>query len=263
MYILLLPVILLNLVIWAFFLFALYRLYRTWMDDRKGAMGVWLAIVAAPFIAFVVERAMADRKEEARLAEVAAFERTSIPKTYPRTLEVHGFMNDQSQLMFLANMDIDRIYQFQSRAHRGTLNAEIITLDPACQTLGRQLLERVKSKRRIKRLPRAQLSSCLKLERRKIASERENIPAIVFLSGKRTTLKMDGNVSWATGNYEARLRTPQRDVLLDYAERPYIPRPEYPLLFGLNGLMKTGNTDRLKYRIDRTLFYLRAVGLLE
>lgn len=239
-------------------------LYRAWKFYPVGGLAAssgWLALAAAPFVYYAWDVASAHMKETLRAREVAGFERVPFPPDPPRTLEVHGSMTDRERLIYLDALPIDRIHQINSKPFKGQYHhVETFTIEPSCRGRFASLLEQWGLKRRNLR-GEASDRGCLLVSRGAMSADGEE-PAIVFLLGSKTTLKLPGNV-WSGGNYEARIRSGGENRLLDYWERPFIERASNPLcLFGPARAWTAANTDWRKYRMDRLDFFARAVGLL-
>lgn len=240
--------------------FAVLQGIAAWRRGAYAFAVMLFAIASSPVAYYFVEHARADWREDARAREVAGLARVPLPAEYPSTLEVHGYLSDRELLIYLDTLAIDRVYQFQSRPIRGQLTAEIITLKSECRHLGAAELQALQSKSRSNSRHR-RFGDCLNLQREEVDADRSHIPAIVFLIDGRTTLRMKQSSNWSAGNYEARLRTADRDVLLDYWERPYIERPAFPWLLTPYGFLHKSNTDWRKYRMNRTEFFTSAMGL--
>ena len=91
MWILLVPLIVAEVVFWGGLLFFSWRAFTAIRGGNWLHAGFWLVLIAAPFILYFAQHLSADAEEEARVAEVAAFERVPMPAHYPRQLDVHGF----------------------------------------------------------------------------------------------------------------------------------------------------------------------------
>jgi hypothetical protein len=156
-------------------------------------------------------------------------------------------------------LNIDEIQSFGRKSRRNLLYGRSIRLASRCRGVGRRFLNTWQNRRKLERVPKEQ-QSCLIEERIKVPADRADVPAIVFRMSNATTLKLPSNTVWSGGNYEARLRTGTENILLDYWERPYIPRPSTP---GPWGYAFKANTDWKKYRSpNRMNFFGSAVGLL-
>lgn len=258
MWILLVPLIIAEVAFWLFLAFVAWRAFTAWRTGSAAAMGVWLAIIAAPFVLYAVELIRADMREATRAREVANFERHPFPASYPRRLEVEGSLNDAERLIYLDALDIDEIVVFQSRPHKGMRSASIIRLAPGCGGRGRELLAAWHARRKLANA-RSANKACLIETRTKIPADTDGTPAIRLLMDRFTTLGLPGT-RWSSGNYEARLRTHDGDILLDYWERPYLPRPAGP---GPWGYAYQSNTDWKDYRNPARIdFFGRALGLI-
>lgn len=240
----------------------LHRAWKVYPVGGLRAAAGWLALAVTPFAWYAWDVASANVTEANRAREVAGFERHPFPADPPRTLEVHGFITDRERLIYLDTLPIDRIHQFQSRPFKGEYrNVETYAIDPSCRGRYAAVLEQLGRKRR-DRHGNTNDGNCLIVSRGPLSADRDSEPAIVFLIGSNTTLKLPGTL-WSGGNYEARIRTGGESRLLDYWERPYIPRASNPLvLFGPARAWIGANTDWRKYRMNRLDFFARAVGLL-
>lgn len=258
MWILLIPLILAEIVFWLFLAYVAWGAFKAFNGSRWPALAFWLAIFAVPFVVFFGQRAIADIREAQRAREVAAFTRQVFPKDHPRLLEINGYVTTQELIIFLDTLDIDEIAMFQSRAHRGVAKAQVFKLVAHCRGRGHQYLSALATKGRLAHASKAD-NACLDERRDEFDDDRRQIPAIMFLLGTATTLKLPGT-SWSSGNYEARLRADGMDVLLDYWERPYLTRPATPSPWGY---AYPANTDWKAYRAPgRATFFARATGLM-
>jgi hypothetical protein len=258
MWLLLLPLIIAEIAFWLFLLYGVWRFYRTWTESRPAVGALWLVVLALPFAVFWAGRSSADAREVLRASDVASLVRQSMPETYPRLLEIHGFVTTQELLLFLDALAIDEIVMFQSRQRRGVQNGQQFTLAEDCRGRGREHLMRLAETGHLKNAAAGE-DRCLKERKVTLDADRRTLPAILFLIGDMTTLKLPGN-GWSAGNYEARMRTADADTLLDYWERPYIPRPAGPSPWGH---AFPANTDWKTYRNPgRALFFATAAGLI-
>lgn len=258
MWILLIPLIVAEIVFWLFLAYIAWRAFKAFSESRWPALAFWVAVFAVPFVVFFGLHANADIREAQRAREVAAFTRHAFPKDYPRRLEIHGYVTTQELIIFLDTLDIDEIAMFQSRAHRGVARAQVFKLAAHCRGRGRQDLAVLTAKGRRASTSKAD-NVCLEERRDEFDDDRRQIPAVMFLLGNATTLKLPGT-TWSSGNYEARLRADGKDVLLDYWERPYITRPATPSPWGY---AFPANTDWKAYRQPgRAAFFARATGVM-
>lgn len=259
MWILLIPLIVAEVAFWLVLLFAAWRAFAALRQNRLPAMALWLAVISVPFLVFFALRSQAEAREAQRLHEVASFGRQPIPKDHPRLLEIHGYVTDSEVLLFLDALDLDEVVMLQSRPHRASQRSQHFTLAAGCRGRGREHLANLIAKGRLANAGKTD-KQCLQQRQGTIAEDRRDIAAIQFLLGPASTLKLPGNTSWHSGNYEARLRTPAGDSLLDYWERPYIPRPGGPSPWSY---AYPANTDWKSYRTPgRVKFFATAVGLL-
>lgn len=257
MWILLLPIIIAEILFWLGLIFVAWRAYRAWSEGATGTTAVWLAVLAAPFLFYQAQLALADMRESERAEEVSTFARHPLPRSYPRRLEIEGYITEHERLIYLDTLAIGDIVMFQSRPHRGQRRAEIVKLAPGCRGRGRRLLADWRARRKLGNTKTS--AACLISKRTTLPTDTGRDPAIRFLSGHYTTLSLPGT-RWSSGNYEARLRTRSGDILLDYWERPYIERPSWP---GPWGYVYRGNTDWKDYRSPARIdFFGRAVGLI-
>lgn len=258
MWLMLLPLIIAEAAFWLFLTFAAWRAFKAISAGSLSAMTFWLAIIALPFVVQFVLRHNADVREEQRAAEVAGFARTDLASPYPRVLEIHGYVTTAELMIFLDTLDIDEIVMFQSRAFQGTYRAQHFTLAEHCRGRGREQLQVIAGNGRLRSVRNAK-DSCLHEHQSSVDANRHATPALVFLIGGATTLKMPGAI-WAGGHYEARVRTSDQDLLLDYWERPFITRPAGPSPWWY---AFPGNSDWKRYRNPgRVKFFAAAVGLL-
>lgn len=258
MWLMALPLIIVEVAFWLFFAFAVWRAFKAIGVGSIPAMVFWLVVIALPFVAQFVLRHKADVREEQRAAEVAGFARADFPSPYPRLLEIHGYVTTRELMIFLDALDIDEIVMFQSRVHQGQLRAQHFTLTEHCRGRGRELLQELAGKGGLRSASHAK-DSCLHEQQSRVDGNRQEIPAVLFLIDGATTLKLPGGI-WSGGNYEARVRTREQDLLLDYWERPFITRPAGPSPWWY---VFSANSDWKRYRNPgRAKFFAGAVGLL-
>jgi len=250
------------LIIAAFFLFVLFAAWRSfsaWRKKKLLSALVWSMIAIGPFVFYFIVYTAALNIENNRAELVANLDRASMPVQYPKLLEIHGFMQADEIILFLDMLKINRVLLFQSRPRNGELHGEQFKLVSECRGVGSKYLNLLRKGRRIKSTSSEQ-KYCLNKEKVSVSADRSSIPAIVFLKDHATTLRLPGNTAYAGGNFEARLRTVQKDILLDYWERPYLKKPSGPSSLGY---LFPESTDWRKYRSPgRTRFFASAVGLL-
>lgn len=146
MWILLLPLIIAEVAFWLFLAYAVWRAVKAFRQNSWPALAAWLAIIALPFGWFFAQRTLASVREADRAREVAGFKRHAMPQSYPRRLEIHGYMTTWELIMFLDALEIDDIVMIHSRAHRGFQQAQFITLTEHCHGRGRNYLTALGSK---------------------------------------------------------------------------------------------------------------------
>jgi hypothetical protein len=258
MWILLVPLIVAEVLFWVGLLYLGWCAFNAARRQNWSKTVLLLALMSAPFVFYFGQHIAADAKEQARIEEVAGFERVAMPADYPRQLDIHGFVTEFELLIYLDVLNIDQVAMFQSRSHRGKLRGQFITLVPECKGIGASHLETWKRKGRFGSASK-QDKACLVSHWSSVDPDRSDIAALVFMRGSHTTLRQPGT-NWADGSFEARLRTAAGDRLIDYWERPYITRPAEP---GPWGYAYPANTDWKKYRAPKRLdFFLKAVDVL-
>ncbi|MEO1207022.1 MAG: hypothetical protein AAFV45_11890 [Pseudomonadota bacterium] len=258
MWIVLIPLVVVTAAFWLLMAFAAWRSIQSLRHQRWVSLAIFLTIIAFPMGLYFERHATADQIEADRANAVAAFVRHPMPASYPSLLEIRGAATTNELIVYLATLAIDEIHIVQSNPRAGQQYVVTYSLAADCLAQGAHLLEELKTRGRLRYATPSQ-KKCLIQDTGYVDANRDHIPAIEFMAGTQTTLRQPG-AGWYGGSFEARIRTANGSLLLDYWERPFIERPSSP---GPWGYAFPANTDWKDYRTpNRLKFFAGAVGLL-
>ncbi len=217
-----LPFILQFLIALALVLAALYLALKNFRNSNHTRAWIWLLLAAAPFAYHFGSQSSANVEIENRDKYVANLVRKQLDDNYPRTLEIHGYLNDTHVAALLNSGAFDTILQFQTPKLQ---QKYIATKSSDCQRRGRHHLNLAIT--RTWRLD-GKAKSCVLFSQSRVDPRAARPDAILLLMDQNATLRISGN-SWAGGAVEIRERRDGLNQLVDYQEIPYVTRSSVPL----------------------------------
>lgn len=250
MWILLIPLIIVEVVFWLALAFFAWRAFNAYKRKNWFGIAFWVGLISIPFAFYNYKHFEADQKEAARAAEIAGLSQTNLERPYPKLLEIYGQATEHELVIFLTVLKFDEVAVLQ-RPRQNQIYGQFVTLVPGCEGHGDELLEKWKKRGRFS-APTKQTKDCLVSEWKKVSANRSAIPAIEYRHGTDSTLVPSGT-NWGDGAYELRKRTPDGYHLIDYWERPYITRPSW---YGPWGYAYPANVDFKKYRQPKRLDFI-------
>lgn len=227
-----------------------WRAFKCFRVRRWVPLTFLVALTSAPFVFYAIMHMRADAREEARNTQIAALERSPIPKNLPATLEVHGHLTEKEILIYLDVFKFKEVAVLQ-RPTGGEIYGQFITLVGDCEGLGVKHLAEWRKRGRFS-APTKQDKACLDGEWKHVPEMRDSIEAIEYRHGTQATLVPEGS-NWADGAYEIRLRANGTNKLIKYWERPYVTRPSEP---GPWGYAFPANTNSKSYKKPKRLDFL-------
>mgnify|MGYP003677682642 FL=1 len=202
------------------------------------ATAICFAIAAAPYGLHMLAVRSQDNRVDARVQQVAAFERTPLGPDYPRVLEAE--LREPGAGRFLALGLFDQVHSYdpmrpdgdQLTLYRWTRSAE-------CDAMA-EAVRQLQAEDDAYRISQLHIETCVTGEPATFSAPRPD--AVLLLRDSDTTMRRRfGNHA---GEQELRLRRDGESVLVDYEERTVVTRPRSAAL-GQSVLIQSEYSARL------------------
>jgi hypothetical protein len=226
----------------------IFCFYKAWDSGRV----VWVLLSTLPFVFYGLNRASFEYSNHARSAYLAELPRHSPTGQYPNTLIIRGYLTETEIAALLWRYSFNQVLMDQDHRRSGNRKVQIFerSTGPACEAFVQKWLKNKSPSHTI------QKGCVLEVGREIFDPEKPSKNAVLYLMGHATTLH-EGNALWASGNFEVRLLSGGKDLLVDYWENRYISSQTSPFCIPL--LTMCQKTSYSKEKFDRFYFLVNSL----